>query len=292
MNFTRFSNFYFFLSGLLIGGSIAVLIIFGLKFGIEFTGGSILEVEYQEQRSSLQEVREQLEGAGFPAVQMQEAGEKGLILRSRDLSEEDHQKILGGLGPNVKELRFESAGPTIGKELKEKTLVITLLSLLIIVVYIALAFRRVTGPVKAWHWGVASLLALLHDTIIPLGLFAILGKLQGMEFTIPVVVAILTVVGYSINNNIVVFDRIRENLLKRKGFDFENTVNVSIKETLTRNMNTSLTVLITLVSILFLGGSTLQGFSIALIAGILVGLYSSIFFCPAFLVKAFSRPKP
>lgn len=145
------------------------------------------------------------------------------------------------------------------------------------------------GALASWHWGVASLFSLLHDVLLPLGLLAFAGSLSDFELNIPVVVALLTVIGYSINNNIVVFDRVRENLLRKTGFDLQDTVNKSLSQTFTRNMNTSFTTLIPLAAIFFFGGDTLRGFSLVLMAGIMVGFYSALFFSPAFLVKVFGK---
>ena len=197
---------------------------------------------------------------------------------------------MGWLGEEEEELRFETVGPVIGRELRQKTFVIIGLALLIIILYVAFAFRRVTGALRPWHWVIASLLSLVHDLLLPLGLMAAISRF-GFEFTIPAVVALLTVAGYSINNNIVVFDRVRENLLKRTGIDLADTVNKSLRQTFVRNMNTSLTTLIPLAAIFFLGGDTLKTFSLVLMAGIIVGFYSALFFSPAFLVKVFGRAR-
>lgn len=291
MNLVRFSNAYFLLSGLLIGLSVAALAYFGLLWSIEFTGGSIMEVHYQESRPPVSEIRSLLGPLQLKTVQVQEAGDKGALIRTESISEQTHQHILRQLGQGVSEARFDAVGPVIGKELKRTTAITALLALSMIVLYIALAFRKISDPFKPWHWSIVSLAALLHDVLLPLGLLAVLGKIYGIEFTIPVVVALLTVIGYSINNNIVVFDRIRENLLKHAGFDLQDTINKSIQQTFTRNINMTLTVLISLFSLLFFGGQAMQGFSLALIAGTLVGLYSSIFFCPAMLASWLSRDK-
>ncbi len=290
MNIVRFANAYFLISGLLIGLSLVSLWLFGLNASIEFAGGSILEVQYQETRPSALDIRERLEPLQLKTIQVQEAGDKGAIIRTESISEGMHQQMLSQL-EGASELRFDAVGPVIGEELKRKTTVTALIALALIVGYIALAFRKIADPFKPWHWSLVSLAALLHDVLLPLGLFALLGRIYGTEFTIPVVVALLTVIGYSINNNIVVFDRIRENLLKRTGFDLQDTVNKSISQTLTRNINMTLTVLISLLALLFFGGQALQGFSLALIAGIVVGLYSSILFCPAMLASWLSKDK-
>ncbi|MBI1971453.1 MAG: protein translocase subunit SecF [Candidatus Wildermuthbacteria bacterium] len=291
MSILRYSNFYFFLSAFLIVACVGVIFLFGLQLGIEFTGGSILEVEYDGNVPAPTELRGNLSELQLESLQIQNSGERGMIVRMKTIPEETHAKILETLGAGVKELRFESIGPVIGRELREKTFIIVGLSLIIIAAYIAFAFRRITQPLKSWQWSFVAFLGLLHDLFIPLGVFAVLGEFRNQEFSIPVVVALLTVLGYSINNNIVVFDRVRENLTKRVGIDFADTVERSIKQTFTRNLNTSLTTLIPLFAIFFLGGETLQGFTLALIIGIMVGFYSSLFFAPAFLVRYFGRRK-
>jgi len=168
--------------------------------------------------------------------------------------------------------------------LKEKTKVVVVLALFSIVLYIAFVFRRLTFPAKSWQYGVASLFILSHDVLIPLAVFSLLGKFYGVEMTIPIICALLTVIGYAINNVVVVYDRLRENLLKARGADFEKTVNLAINQTLTRQINTSLTTLFPLLAIFFLGGATLKYFSLALILGILAGTYSSLFLATPLLV--------
>lgn len=289
MNFLRYSIFYFLLSAVLLIGSAGALLFFGLHISQDFTGGSILELEYQGQAPSSEELRTTLEPLSLPSLQIQQTENNRVLLRMKEIDESVHQQVLQALGENASELRFESIGPVIGKELREKTFLIAGLALLIIILYVAFAFRRITGRLKPWHWGIASLLSLAHDLLLPLGLFAVLGNIWAFEFNIPVVVALLTVLGYSINNNIVVFDRVRENLLRKTGFDLEDTVNKSLKQTFTRNLNTSITTLIPLAAIFFLGGDTLKAFSFALMAGIVVGFYSAMFFSPAFLVKVFGK---
>jgi len=284
INFLKYSKIYFIFSGLLITAAIVCLFIFGLKTGIDFTGGSILEVEYKEARPANQEIKETLAELELGEVYLQPTGEQGVILRMKDINEDTHQKVLEKL-EGAEELRFESIGPVIGRELKDKTKIVVILSLLAIVSYIALVFRRVSRPIASWQYGLSSLLALFHDVLIPLGIFSLLGKFYEIQITIPVVVALLTVLGYSINNTVVVFDRIRENLLKRVGGTYEETVNISLNQTLTRSLNTSLTTLFVLVAIFFFGGETLKYFALALIIGIVAGTYSSLFLASPVLAK-------
>jgi len=287
MNFLRYRKIYFIFSGILILGSLIFLVIFGLKLGIEFTGGSILEVEYKEVRPSNQIIKNKLADLDLGEIYIQPTGERGVILRMRDISKDVHQQVLEKLKETgeISEKRFESIGPVIGKELKEKTKIIIVLSLLAILLYITFSFRKIQGPISSWRYSLVSLLALFHDVLIPIGIFSVLGKLYEVQITIPVIIALLIVLGYSINNTVVVFDRVRENLVKRVGATYEETVNHSLNQTLTRTLNTSLTTLFPLFFIFFLGGETLKYFALALILGIIAGTYSSIFLVSPILVS-------
>ena len=290
VNFVRYRKIYFIFSGILILGSLVFLVIFGLKPGIDFTGGSILEIEFKNERPSNPEIREGLKEFDLGELTIQPANEKGLLLRMKDISEDVHQQIIQKLKENgeLEEKRFESIGPVIGQELKEKTKILIAFSLLSIVFYIAIAFRKVQKPVSSWQYGMASLFILSHDILIPLGIFAILGKFYQVQITIPIICALLTVVGYAVNNVVVAYDRLRENLLKTLQRDiflgFEETTNRAINQTLTRQINTSLTTLFPLMSIFFLGGETLKYFALTLILGIVAGTYSSIFLAVPILV--------
>lgn len=285
LDFLKYKKIYFIFSGALILASLICLIVFGLKPGIDFTGGSILEIEYIEERPSNQEIREALSNLDLGEILVQPTEEKGVILKMKDISEDTHQQVLERLNETNKleERRFESIGPLIGQELKQKTKIAIILSLIAIVLYIAWAFRKISRPIPSWQYGIASLLALFHDVLIPIGIFSVLGKFYGVQITIPVIAALLTVLGYSINNVVVVFDRIRENLLKHVG-TYQEIVNNSLNQTLTRSINTSLTTLFVLVAIFFFGGVTLKYFALALILGITVGTYSSIFLASPILV--------
>ena len=286
INFLKHKAIFFAISTVFILGAIILLLVFGLRPGIDFTGGTIMEIGFEGKTPSNQEVRKSLEDLNLGEIYIQPAGENGLILRLKDITEKTHQEILSGLRENyqVKEKRFESIGPVVGKELREKTLLFVVLALLAILIYIAFSFRKIKRPLTSWFYGFTSILALCHDVLIPLGAFAVLGKFLGVQITIPIVVALLTVVGYSINNTVVVFDRVRENLLKGRGESFEETVNISLNQTLARCINTSLTTLFPLIMIFLLGGESLRYFSLALILGIVAGTYSSLFLAGPLLV--------
>ena len=220
---------------------------------------------------------------------VQPVEEKGIILKTKSTSEGTYTKAiekLEELGTLKKDAsQFETIGPVIGNELKNKTKIVVILSLMAIVFYIAFSFRRISRPVNSFAYGFTSLIALCHDVLIPLGIFAFLGKLYGVQITIPVITAFLAVLGYSINNSVVVFDRARENLLRSRETSFSAIINKSLNETLTRSVNTSLTTLFVLFAIFFFGGETLRYFSLALILGISCGTYSSIFLVTPLLVS-------
>ncbi len=286
--FIKYRKFYYFFSGVLILGSIFSLVVFGLRPGIDFTGGSILEIEYRAERPSNQEVQGKLADLDLGSIVLQPTGDRALILRMKDIDEETHQAILQRLG-QVNEQRFESIGPVIGQELKQKTKFFTVLALLAIVLYLTFAFRKVSRPLSSWQYGLITVfVAFFHNLLIPLGIFSILSQIYPIQITIPIVVGLLTVLGYSINDTIVVFDRVRENLLRGREENFQDTVNSSLNQTLVRSINTSLTALFVLVAIFFFGGETLKYFSLILILGIICGTYSSIFIASPLLVTWFN----
>jgi preprotein translocase subunit SecF len=296
IKYTKYRIIYFIFSVILISASIVALVVFGLKPGIDFTGGSILEIQYKTDRPSNQDIVKSLEGIDLGQVSVQPTGDKGVILRMKDIPDSTHNEILAKLGKNenkIEEVRFETIGPTIGKELKSKAKIVVVVALLSMFVYIALAFRRIQRPLRSWQYGVSTIITLFHDIIIPLGVFAVLGKYYGVEISIPIIAALLTVLGYSINNTIVVFDRMRENLFKG-GESFEEIADRSLNQTLVRQVNTSLTILLTLFALYFFGGETLKSFILALILGTIAGAYSSFFISAPLLVSWYrlkNRPK-
>jgi len=286
-NFTKYSKFYYIISGLLIIASIVSLSMFGLKFGIEFVGGSNMEIDFQNKRPSNDVIQGALKSFNLGEVTIQPTGTTGDILQFKGVDEAMHQQILAGLNKVVPttEKSFQYIGPSIGQELRNKTELAIFLALVAITLYIAFAFRKVSKPVSSWKYGLASLVALFHDVLIPIGVFSILGKLFNVEITIPIVAALLTILGFSVHDTIVIFDRIRENILRRGMGQFEDTVNWSLTQTLGRSISTVVTVEFVLVSLYFLGGETLKYFALALIIGITSGAYSSIFIASPLLVS-------
>lgn len=185
----------------------------------------------------------------------------------------------------MSEKSFQYIGPSVGQELRNKTELAIALALLAITLYIAFAFRKVSKPISSWKYGVTSLIALVHDVLIPLGVFSILGKFYNVEITIPIIAALLTVLGFSVHDTIVIFDRLRENILRRGMNQFEETVNLGLNQTLGRSISTVLTTLLVIVSLYFFGGETLRYFALTLIIGIISGAYSSIFIASPLLVS-------
>lgn len=276
--FSKYKKLYFSFSGFLILGSLFVFIFLGFKPGIEFTGGSLFELRFTGEPLSNQEISQLLAPLELGQVLIQPTAEQGVILRVQEVGEAMHQRILDELGRDeFEELRFESIGPVIGQELKGKTKTLTGLAILAILLYIAFVFRKVSWPRKSWQYGVAAIIALLHDILITLGIFSLIGYFFNVPLTIPIIVALLTVAGYSVNDTVVIFDRLRENLLRRHLPSFEAVVDFSLNQTLVRSLNTSLTTLFVLLAIFFLGGETLRYFALALVLGIALGTYSSIF---------------
>jgi preprotein translocase subunit SecF len=284
---------WFTLSSIMVILSLAVVIAFGLKLGIDFTGGSLLEIEFSVPRPTNQQIAEIMGSIGINNIVVQPIGDKGMIIRFQSIDENNHQQILQILKEKFKtadsnnvieEKRFDSIGPNIGQELKKKTMWAIIIVVVAIIFYIAWAFRKVSKPIASWKYGIIAVIALIHDILITVGFFAILGKFYGIEVNAPFIAALLTIFGYSNNDTIVVFDRIRENLVRHQDQNFEDIVDRSINEVIVRSINTSFTVLLALFVLLIIGGSTIRDFVLALIFGVIIGTYSSIFLASPLLV--------
>ncbi|MDO8524163.1 MAG: protein translocase subunit SecF [bacterium] len=254
---------------------------FGVKWGIDFTGGTVLSISYNGSLPTSQQVNGALLSLGLKEAVVQQQGEKTIVLKMQDISEVNHQQIIDKLkemGSVVEGSEsFESIGPVIGNELRSKIKTVISLALISILIYIAIAFRKVSFPVKSYVYGLMGIVALIHDAMVPIGVWAILGRYYGYEITIPIITALLTIFGYSIHDTVVVFDRIRENLSKEKSANFKDIINKSLNQTFTRSVNTSITVLMVLLALFLFGGVALKPFALCLIIGIGLGTYSSIF---------------
>lgn len=290
--FLRYKRYYFIFSGILVLTSIFLIFYFGLNLGIDFAGGSVLRVEFKEKRPPIEEIAKKISEIGLSQFSFRELGEKGLMIKTKEIDPQTKERLISVFlnDPNVEKdkIEFEKVGAVVGKETKKKAIWATIFSIIAIIIYISLAFRKISYPVKSFEYGLATIIALLHDVLISLGLVALLGKIHLTEFSVPILTALLTIFGYSVNDTIVVFDRIRENLLK-SGKNFEEVVDISLNQTLGRSLATSFTTILALLAIFFFGGETLKDFSLVLIAGISIGTYSSIFLASPLLISFYKR---
>lgn len=288
LHVVKLRHIWYIISGLMIGLSIVFLALWGLKQGIDFTGGTLMAVRFANRPSSaeVQRVLDQSEVA-LGSVVIQPVAESDMQFRLRPLSEEEHAKLLGTLTkeyPALTELRFDAIGPVVGEELRRKSIQGLVIVLLAVLVYVAYVFRKVSAPVQSWKYGMVTIFTAFHDVIVPMGVFAWLGHQYDVEVGTSFIAAILTILGYSITDTIVVLDRIRENLPKHGG-SFAQVVEASVHQTFLRSFNTSVTTLMTLVAVHIFGGSSLHEFTLTLIIGIAIGTYSSIFIASPLLVS-------
>jgi preprotein translocase subunit SecF len=281
-------NYLFGLSLALLIPGIVGFSIWGLRLGIDFTGGSLVRLNFSNAPLATNIVQDAASQAGMKATTVQETGAHGLTVRTEAMSNDQRTNFLEKLqakDPTTVQESFESIGPTIGNELKRKAITATAIVLLIIVLYITWAFRRVSsGPVPSWVYGVCAIIALVHDLFMVVGVFAIFGHFFGIEIDALFVTALLTVLGFSVHDTIVVYDRIRERLIGAAGKTFEDVVNESLNQTMIRSINTSMTALLILSALFFFGGETIRNFVLALLIGIASGTYSSIFVASPLLV--------
>ena len=285
----KYKNLFFLLSAILIVGSLWSFWNYGLKLGTDFTGGSILEVVYSEARPTADEVRFALAKLDWGTISVQLAGDRDIIIRTKTLTETEHAALVKMLPVGTKdevptEKRFSSIGPTIGQELARRGIMAIILVVILIILFIALAFRKVSRPVSSWKYGVVAFIALLHDLIIPTGVFSYLGAIKGFEADALFLTGLLTILGISVHDTIVVFDRIRENLKKNISPDFSETVGRSLTQTFSRSINTSLTIIFVLIILFLYGAAATRNFALLMAIGVLVGTYSSIFIASPLLV--------
>ncbi|EKE14884.1 MAG: hypothetical protein ACD_12C00256G0001 [uncultured bacterium] len=277
---------WFVFSGILMAISIFGLAFYNLSFGIDFTGGTLMKIEFTDERPSTTAVEESI--SDIIDVTAQPVDQKEMSLRMKDIPNDIRKQILDRLNEKfnkVDELSFESIGPSIGKELRQKAILAIIIVLMAIILYITWAFRKVSyGPVSSWVYGTAAVIALIHDILIVTGLFAFLSYFAHLEIDSLFVTALLTILGFSVHDTIVVFDRIREVLRLSSDKDFETVINESINQTIIRSLNTSLTALFVLTILYLFGGESIKYFVLALIVGIITGTYSSIYIASPLLL--------
>lgn len=293
MFIVRYRKIFFALTAILVIFSVGSMIFRGFNFGIDFTGGSILEVSYTDSRPDLEAAKAKLDELSLGGYSLRPSGEKGFTLRTKEITSDVKNKVLVALSTDTKtpphEDRFNTIGPTVGSELRNKAYVAIAVTILGIVFFITFAFRKVSRPVQSWKYGLATIVALVHDIVISAGVFIFLTTYIGAELDLLFMTALLAILGYSVHDTIVVFDRVRENLrinaeTNNRKEPFEEVVGRSVTQTMGRSINTSLTLVIVLVALYFLGGHTTQDFALLLTIGVIVGTYSSIFIASPLLV--------
>lgn len=276
---------YFIFSTLVMLPGLIVLVLYGLKLSIDFTGGTLLEYKFVTQVDQNQ-ITETLKRENVDISSITRSGDTNYVIKLKPVDEKKINEIKNSLEKKlgkVETQRLENVGPIIGAETTKSALVALILASIMIVVYLAISFRKVPRPASSWKFGITAVAALLHDVVVVLGIFAILGKIYGVEIDVLFVTALLTVIGFSVHDTIVVFDRIRENLPKYLSKSFTDVANISIAQTLARSVNTSLTVIFVLLALLFFGGESIKWFVVALLIGVISGTYSSIFNATALL---------
>ncbi|MDQ5944125.1 MAG: Protein-export rane protein SecF [Patescibacteria group bacterium] len=285
MNIVGRRKLWFAISILVILPGIIALALWGLKPGIDFAGGQVMEVG---KTSEVEKVKPVFEAAGVKDITVTTTGSGTVLVRYRDAegksSADTNEEIKAALAQiGAEQVSYESVGPAVSRDITRNAVISVALAAVAIVIFLAISFRNAPPPVSPWSFGVTAVIALLHDTLALLGIFAILGKLYNVEVDALFITAVLTTIGFSVHDTIVVFDRIRENL-KRYTHSFEIIVNDSIVETIARSLSTSITVLFTLLALLIFGGESIRLFVLALLLGVLLGTYSSIFNAAPMLV--------
>ena len=279
---------WFLISGIVIIPGIIGLSLWGLNLSIDFKGGTLLEINFPNSENIDQaKVSGVLTENKIEDIQISKSGDKSFLIRSKPIDNEVYKNVMKELGEKigeVKEVRLETVGPTISADLTQKAFLSVILASFGIILFLAWAFRKVPRPVTSWRFGICAVIALIHDVLVVTGIFAILGHFYKIEVDSMFVTALLTVIGFSVHDTIVVFDRIRENLKTHYGESFAAVANHSIIQTFNRSLNTSLTVLFTLLALYLFGGTTIKHFTLALLFGVLTGTYSSIFNATPLLV--------
>ena len=274
---------FFWLTGLILAAAIGAIVFWGLPLGIDFTGGSLMQASYPDGRPALADIQERAAAVPVGEVSVSAVGDTGVSVRTRTLSPEEHDTLLAALSSDssvATELSFTSIGPALGSQFANKALWAIFAVMFVIVLYIAFAFRRVSKPVPSWGYGLTVVVMLAIDLIVPAGFYAALCHYTGAQVDSLFIVAMLALLGYVVNDIIVIFDRVREHLARNEKLglqeSFEDTIGKSIDETMTRSINTSLTVVLALIALIFFGAEATRDFALVMLVGVVVGTFSSI----------------
>jgi len=271
--------------------SVASLALWGLKFGIDFTGGTVMEIKFANTMPANQDIVDTLSDLNLNSLTVQGKGTDSLLVSYASVDDSINQNVWSEISAKYSDstqLKADYRDSSVSSELKTKSLWALVWAAAGIMIFIAWAFRKVSRPVDSWKYGAGAVIALIHDVLITIGAFSLLGHFKGIEVGVPFIAALLTILGFSVHDTIVVYDRTRENLLKGSSKEsFPDVVNRSLNETLVRSINTSLTVIITLLSLYIFGGESIKNFALALLIGVSFGTYSSIFIASALLVTSY-----
>jgi preprotein translocase subunit SecF len=291
MQIIKYSKYYLITSLTLVLVALIMLVAFRLRLAVDFTGGSNFKYSLQNVRDDtdivISETKDIFRANNLDATSARLEADT-LIIQSRQSDTRTSDTIFATLADRfegIQQQSFETVGSTVGAEMFRRSVIALILGFVGILVYIAYAFKNIPSPYSSFKFGISALLAMCHDVLIVFGVFALLGYIWGIEVDVLFITAILAVIGFSVNDTIVVFDRIRENLIKHhKTKKFAEIVNTSVLETIRRSLGTSLTVLVVLLSLLFFGGESIRYFILAMTIGVVVGTYSSIFVASPILV--------
>ena len=294
----RYRKAWFILSAILIALSAFAILTYGFNLSIDFKGGTITEVRYDGELPSKESIEMAIKTLGIGGFSVRPSENDRYIVRTRELSESERRGLLATFSQGQSAFTIErqnTIGPTAGSELKGKAVKAIAVVVLMIVLFVTFAFRKVSKPVSSWKYGLATIIALAHDVIIPTGIFVFLGHFMGVEIDLLFITGLLAILGYSVHDTIVVFDRVRENLRinqeENKTEEFDITVGKSVKQTFGRSINTSLTIFITLLALYLFGSTATKDFAFLLIVGIIIGTYSSIFVASPLLVTFYKWQK-
>lgn len=274
---------FFLISGVLILISVVSLAIFGLKAGVEFTSGSLMTIDF-EQQVDQGELKNELANLGYANALIQTSGEGNLLIRLPELDDEAKTELIEGLTAkfgNIAAQEFDTVSPLVAAETTRNATFAIVVAAIGILLYLSWAFRKMPNP---FHYGTCAVIALSHDVLVVVGIFSFLGAMLGWEIDLMFVTGILAILGYTVNNIVIIFDRIRENVTKVGRIDFEVVVNNSVVETLGRSLNTNLTTLFPLIALLLIVGASIQNLLVVLLAGVIIGTYDSVCVAPALLV--------
>lgn len=268
--------------------AVFAIIFFGLRVGVDYTGGTILDIK-SSNTDFVNIAEDKLTEQGITSFQIKPSGNELFTIKTKALSNEEKNKLVASIqsvAPDAAESSFDSIGPTVGKDLTNKSILAVIVASLAIILFISFSFRRIPKPLSSWKFGVLAVAALAHDLLIVTGFVAILGHFFiWMEVDALFITALLTIMGFSVHDTIVIYDRLRENFIRNRHKSIEQVAEESVNQTMARSINTSLVTIIVLLSLLLLGGTPIRHFVLVLMFGIFIGTYSSIFVAAPLVVS-------